>query len=100
MVLRSGKAPRQSLLFPYTPVVEGRRPVRIETLDGLQAGEGQYALVKSIPFSANRFKLGVLIGDFGSSNEIQSFISSIAIKMTLGRSRACVKLTVPRKKSK
>ncbi len=41
MVLRRGMALRQSLLFPYTPEVLGRSPVRVAAREGLQAGDAQ-----------------------------------------------------------
>ena len=66
------------------PVVDGRRPVKVAAREGLHAGEMQYARVNNIPRPARRSRFGVLIGDFGSSREIQSFMSSTAMKSTSG----------------
>jgi hypothetical protein len=59
----------------------------MEALEGLHAGEEQYALENSTPLFANRSKLGVLIGPLYKL--IQSFKSSTAKKRTLSLLVAC-----------
>ena len=72
------------------PVVDGRKPVKVAAREGLHAGETQYARVNNIPRLARRSRFGVLIGEFGSSREIQSFMSSTAMKSTSFRCSANV----------
>jgi len=40
-VTTSGTSFRQTCPLPYTPLVEGRKPVRIAVRDGLQPGAAQ-----------------------------------------------------------
>src|SRR5687768_4033370 len=67
------------------PVVDGRWPMRIAVREGLHTGEGQWALVKVVPFFASRSKFGVrIVPLYPPSGVIQSFRSSTLIISTFG----------------
>ena len=76
MVRRFGVAPRQSLLLPYTPVVDGRKPVITEARDGLHADDEQYARVNNVPLFAKRVIFGSLIGA-----DINNLINKMSIML-------------------
>ena len=88
MVRRFGVAPRQSLLLPYTPVVDGRKPVITDARDGLHADDEQYARVNNVPLFAKRVIFGSLIGADSLYREFHVFISSTVINNTSVRAWA------------
>ena len=71
-------------LLAYKPERCGERPVKMAVREGLQAGAGQWALVKSTPEAASRSRLGVRACGWPPRQPIQSFKSSMAMKRTLG----------------
>src|SRR5688500_3763864 len=84
-VTASGTAGGQGWLLWYTPDVCGRTPVMSAARDGLHAGAGQWARVKSMPRFARRSMFGVFACGCPPRQPTQSLRSSTAMKRTLGR---------------
>lgn len=84
MSLVSGFSERilSSGTIPYIPVVDGRKPVIKEALDGPHKGAWQCASVKETPMAANRSMFGVFAGPSKLPNMV--FRSSTAMKRTFG----------------
>ena len=85
-LLNAGTARQSGFFHPVIPDLPGLTPVMIATREGAQAGDGMCALVNDMDIFLSLSKLGVFNPGIPPSSIglIQSFKSSIAMKMILG----------------